>query len=252
MSQTIPPILSVSPSRALVDEKFQVLVENLPPGSPVTLHSLHCSEDRDYWESYGHYISDHKGIVSGEFPSFVSLFLNWIVWILELHHALELICQLDFSSFLLAFYCVCSCRRFEFWGHIHRKRSYGFVVEYAPCARKSQRPQVMDYTCVMLHISQHCHATCQEIQGVSWLPVCLSWDAHHFLFVTWGLPKASAAQAVHFLTNCCTESPQRLHWNPDWPFHRIGWTEMGRDVLRLWCEACCPFFTCQAEKDERL
>lgn len=49
-----------------------MLVENLPPGSPVTLHSLHHSEDKDYWESYGHYVSDHKGIVSGEFLSFVS------------------------------------------------------------------------------------------------------------------------------------------------------------------------------------
>ncbi|XP_067437483.1 peroxisomal succinyl-coenzyme A thioesterase-like isoform X1 [Thunnus thynnus] len=64
MSQTIPPILSVLPTRALVDEKFKVLVENLPAGSPVTLHSLHHSEDKDYWEAYAHYISDHKGTVS--------------------------------------------------------------------------------------------------------------------------------------------------------------------------------------------
>eukprot|EP00064_Thunnus_orientalis_P019214 superscaffoldBa00004707_g19329 len=64
MSQTIPPILSVLPTRALVDEKFKVLVENLPAGSPVTVHSLHHSEDKDYWEAYAHYISDHKGTVS--------------------------------------------------------------------------------------------------------------------------------------------------------------------------------------------
>ncbi|XP_067437482.1 peroxisomal succinyl-coenzyme A thioesterase-like [Thunnus thynnus] len=64
MSQTIPPILSVLPTRALVDEKFKVLVENLPAGSPVTLHSLHHSEDKDYWEAYAHYISDHRGTVS--------------------------------------------------------------------------------------------------------------------------------------------------------------------------------------------
>ncbi|XP_037616541.1 peroxisomal succinyl-coenzyme A thioesterase-like isoform X1 [Sebastes umbrosus] len=64
MSHTVPPILSVAPSRALVDEKFKVVVENLPPGSPVTLHSLHHSEDKDYWEAYGHYISDHRGTVS--------------------------------------------------------------------------------------------------------------------------------------------------------------------------------------------
>uniref|UniRef100_A0A3B4FWE2 Acyl-coenzyme A thioesterase 1-like n=1 Tax=Pundamilia nyererei TaxID=303518 RepID=A0A3B4FWE2_9CICH len=60
----VPPILSITPSRALVDEKFQVLVENLPPGCPVTLHSLHHSEDKDDWEAYGHYVSDHRGVVS--------------------------------------------------------------------------------------------------------------------------------------------------------------------------------------------
>ncbi|GLD48233.1 acyl-coenzyme A thioesterase 4-like isoform X1 [Lates japonicus] len=64
MSQAATPILSVFPSRALVDEKFKVLVENLPPGCPVTIHSLHHSEDQDYWEAYGHYISDDRGKVS--------------------------------------------------------------------------------------------------------------------------------------------------------------------------------------------
>ncbi|XP_035763865.1 uncharacterized protein LOC118454194 [Neolamprologus brichardi] len=68
MTQAVPPILSVTPSRALVDEKFQVLVENLPPGCPVTLHSIHHSEDKNEWEAYGHYISDHRGIVSGGSP----------------------------------------------------------------------------------------------------------------------------------------------------------------------------------------
>ncbi|XP_030004192.1 peroxisomal succinyl-coenzyme A thioesterase-like [Sphaeramia orbicularis] len=64
MPYTDPPILSVYPSRALVDEAFKVLVENLPPGCPVTVHSLHLSEDDNYWEAYGHYISDHRGSVS--------------------------------------------------------------------------------------------------------------------------------------------------------------------------------------------
>ncbi|XP_068611219.1 peroxisomal succinyl-coenzyme A thioesterase-like [Brachionichthys hirsutus] len=64
MTQSAPPVLSVLPTRALVDEKFKVVVENLPPGSPVTLHSLHQSEDKDYWEAFGHYISDHRGVVS--------------------------------------------------------------------------------------------------------------------------------------------------------------------------------------------
>ncbi|XP_075886496.1 acyl-coenzyme A thioesterase 1-like [Nelusetta ayraudi] len=59
-----PPVLSVSPRRALVDEKLTVLVENLRPGLPVTLRSLHLSEDEHYWEAYGHYISNHRGAVS--------------------------------------------------------------------------------------------------------------------------------------------------------------------------------------------
>uniref|UniRef100_A0A665UG70 Acyl-CoA thioesterase 15 n=1 Tax=Echeneis naucrates TaxID=173247 RepID=A0A665UG70_ECHNA len=58
------PVLSVVPIRALVDETFKVLVENLSPGRPVTVRSLHHSEDRDDWEAYGHYISDHRGTVS--------------------------------------------------------------------------------------------------------------------------------------------------------------------------------------------
>ncbi|XP_054656589.1 peroxisomal succinyl-coenzyme A thioesterase-like [Dunckerocampus dactyliophorus] len=64
MSQGAWPLLSVKPTRALVDEAFKVLVENLPPGAPVTLRSLHQSEDRDYWEAYGHYISTSTGVVS--------------------------------------------------------------------------------------------------------------------------------------------------------------------------------------------
>ncbi|AWO98354.1 putative acyl-coenzyme A thioesterase 1-like [Scophthalmus maximus] len=65
MSQAAtPPLLSVHPTRALTDETFEISVENLPPGRPVTLHALHCSEDQDYWEAYGHYVSDHRGTVS--------------------------------------------------------------------------------------------------------------------------------------------------------------------------------------------
>lgn len=60
-----PPVLSVSPRRTLVDEKLTVLVENLRPGLPVTLRSLHRSEDDHYWEAYGHYVSNHRGAVSG-------------------------------------------------------------------------------------------------------------------------------------------------------------------------------------------
>ncbi|XP_078138177.1 peroxisomal succinyl-coenzyme A thioesterase-like isoform X1 [Centroberyx gerrardi] len=64
MSGTVTPILSVFPTRDLVDNKFKVMVENLPPGLPVTLHSLHQSEDKDYWEAYGQYVSDDRGTVT--------------------------------------------------------------------------------------------------------------------------------------------------------------------------------------------
>ena len=60
-------MLSVHPSRGLVDEKFRVEVENLPPACPVTLHCLHRSEDQDHWEAFGHYCSDHSGTVKGRF-----------------------------------------------------------------------------------------------------------------------------------------------------------------------------------------
>ncbi|KAG7454702.1 hypothetical protein MATL_G00262580 [Megalops atlanticus] len=64
MSAVFPsPLLTVQPSRGLVDEKFQVVVKNLPPRQEVTLHSLHQSESNDFWEAFGHYVSDWKGTV---------------------------------------------------------------------------------------------------------------------------------------------------------------------------------------------
>ncbi|KAJ8386972.1 hypothetical protein AAFF_G00161490 [Aldrovandia affinis] len=65
MAETVPsPLLSVRPSRGLIDEKFQIVVKNLPPGQEVTLHCLHQSEDSDFWEAFGHYVSDVKGTVA--------------------------------------------------------------------------------------------------------------------------------------------------------------------------------------------
>ncbi|KAK0133596.1 Bile acid-CoA:amino acid N-acyltransferase [Merluccius polli] len=58
-------LLSVQPSRGLVDEPFRVAVAHLPPAEPVTLHCLHRSEDRHLWEAYGHYRSDQAGSVDG-------------------------------------------------------------------------------------------------------------------------------------------------------------------------------------------
>ncbi|XP_036376194.1 bile acid-CoA:amino acid N-acyltransferase-like [Megalops cyprinoides] len=57
-------MLTVQPSRGLVDEKLQVVVKNLPPMQKVTLHSLHQSESNDFWEALGHYVSDGKGTVT--------------------------------------------------------------------------------------------------------------------------------------------------------------------------------------------
>ncbi|KAJ3612602.1 hypothetical protein NHX12_020870 [Muraenolepis orangiensis] len=56
-------LLSVQPTRGLVDEKLRVAAGHLPPACPVTLHCLHHSEDQDYWEAFGHYLSDHSGAV---------------------------------------------------------------------------------------------------------------------------------------------------------------------------------------------
>ncbi|XP_067248413.1 acyl-CoA thioesterase 18 [Chanodichthys erythropterus] len=58
------PMLTIQPSRALVDEKCQIIIMNLLPNQEVTLHSLHQSEDKDFWEAFGHYISDEHGIVT--------------------------------------------------------------------------------------------------------------------------------------------------------------------------------------------
>ncbi|KAJ8006680.1 hypothetical protein DPEC_G00109740 [Dallia pectoralis] len=60
----ISPLLTVKPTRGLVDEKIQVIVNNLPPRFAVTLHSLFQSEDKDYWEAFGHYTSDNLGTVT--------------------------------------------------------------------------------------------------------------------------------------------------------------------------------------------
>lgn len=72
MAETVSPILSVLPTRGLVDEKFQVVARNLPPGLPVTFHSLHQSEDKNYWEAYGHYVCGDRGTVTGELAQFCS------------------------------------------------------------------------------------------------------------------------------------------------------------------------------------
>lgn len=58
-------VIVAHPTRGLVDEKFHVDVLNLRPHQPITLHSVFQSEENDFWEAYGHYISDSKGMVKG-------------------------------------------------------------------------------------------------------------------------------------------------------------------------------------------
>jgi len=48
-----------------VDEKFRIVVTNLLPSQKVTLHSLHQTEDKNFWEAFGHYVSDEHGTVTG-------------------------------------------------------------------------------------------------------------------------------------------------------------------------------------------
>ncbi|XP_029103429.1 acyl-coenzyme A thioesterase 4-like isoform X1 [Scleropages formosus] len=64
MSRTCP-LLTVQPSRGLVDEKFVITVKHLPPKQEVTLYSLHECENGNFWEAFGHYVSDPQGAVSG-------------------------------------------------------------------------------------------------------------------------------------------------------------------------------------------
>ncbi|KAM3608511.1 uncharacterized protein V6R79_000231 [Siganus canaliculatus] len=56
--------LSVHPTRGLMDEKFLVLVQNAPPGFPLTVHALHHCEDGHSWEAFGHYTSSAAGTVN--------------------------------------------------------------------------------------------------------------------------------------------------------------------------------------------
>ncbi|XP_042337362.1 acyl-coenzyme A thioesterase 2, mitochondrial-like, partial [Plectropomus leopardus] len=62
--------LSVHPSRGLMDEKFVVLVQNVCPGSQLTVRALHKCEDGHSWDAFGHYIADATGTVNvSEDPS---------------------------------------------------------------------------------------------------------------------------------------------------------------------------------------
>lgn len=51
----------------MADERFDVLL----PGVRVTLHARLCSEDGDFWEGFGHYVSGETGNVKGACKSFI-------------------------------------------------------------------------------------------------------------------------------------------------------------------------------------
>lgn len=71
MAQSLScPLLSVRPLRCMVDERFDVRVQGLLPGFRVTLHAQLQSEDADFWEGFGHYVSDDSGTVTGAYKSF--------------------------------------------------------------------------------------------------------------------------------------------------------------------------------------
>ncbi|XP_070828602.1 peroxisomal succinyl-coenzyme A thioesterase-like [Chaetodon trifascialis] len=62
--------LSVKPSRGLMDEKFVVLVQNVPPGFQLTIHALHKCEEGHSWEAFAHYTANTTGTVNvSEDPS---------------------------------------------------------------------------------------------------------------------------------------------------------------------------------------
>ncbi|XP_054631904.1 peroxisomal succinyl-coenzyme A thioesterase-like [Dunckerocampus dactyliophorus] len=56
--------LSVHPSRGLVDEKFVIVVQSVPPGVQLTVHAFHRCEGGHGWEAFAHYVSDAHGSVN--------------------------------------------------------------------------------------------------------------------------------------------------------------------------------------------
>uniref|UniRef100_A0A8C8BQ81 Uncharacterized protein n=1 Tax=Oncorhynchus tshawytscha TaxID=74940 RepID=A0A8C8BQ81_ONCTS len=58
------PMFLLHPSRGLIDEKFSLIVQNLSQIQDITLHALIHSDDGDYWEAFGHYVSDATGFVN--------------------------------------------------------------------------------------------------------------------------------------------------------------------------------------------
>lgn len=58
-------LLSVQPIRAQVDNKFQIVVRNVLLKQEMTLHFLHHSGDKEYWEGFGHVVPTLSGTYLG-------------------------------------------------------------------------------------------------------------------------------------------------------------------------------------------
>uniref|UniRef100_A0A7N8YLX9 Peroxisomal succinyl-coenzyme A thioesterase-like n=1 Tax=Mastacembelus armatus TaxID=205130 RepID=A0A7N8YLX9_9TELE len=56
--------LWVQPTRGLMDEKFVVLVQNVLPGSQLTVRAFHRCEDGHSWEAFAHYNANTSGTVN--------------------------------------------------------------------------------------------------------------------------------------------------------------------------------------------
>ncbi|XP_066564305.1 bile acid-CoA:amino acid N-acyltransferase isoform X2 [Amia ocellicauda] len=62
-TQSQTPLLTATPSRALVDQPVEIGIWHLPPNKPFTVRSHLRSEDGDLWEAFSYYRSDQKGTV---------------------------------------------------------------------------------------------------------------------------------------------------------------------------------------------
>ncbi|XP_063072727.1 acyl-coenzyme A amino acid N-acyltransferase 1-like [Engraulis encrasicolus] len=58
------PVLTASPSRALIDEPIRIQACHLPSHTAVTVRARMSSEDGDLWESLSHYHTDAHGAVN--------------------------------------------------------------------------------------------------------------------------------------------------------------------------------------------
>ncbi|XP_043943808.1 bile acid-CoA:amino acid N-acyltransferase-like [Protopterus annectens] len=59
----VAPVIVARPTRALSDDKVDIIVENLQPNQPVTLYAMLMTEQKKLFESFAHYVSNKDGTV---------------------------------------------------------------------------------------------------------------------------------------------------------------------------------------------